>query len=350
MTEPIDRMNSDAGAGSLRWMEALLRMTGPRPPVPQETAARVKAAVREHWRAGISRRARARRMGIGIALAAAAALVASVGLVIWRSGSGAPAPALAGQIERVVVPAWAVPAGPEPGEPRRRLAGTGSVTAGTTIVTDRGGRIALRLESGHSLRLDEETSLLVLSGRAVVLHRGAVYVDSGSPYPSVGSIEIRTPVGALRDVGTQFQARWRDDRLHVRVREGTVRFGGAAGAVEVGRGHQLEVDSHGLLNTRAMERAAAAWEWIGEVAPAFPIGGRPLGQFLDWIERERGFGIRWEDARLGREATSIVLQGSIEGLTPEQALESVLATCGLRHRLEEEIIVIGRKSGTDDPL
>jgi hypothetical protein len=37
----------------------------------------------------------------------------------------------------------------------------------------------------------------------------------------------------------------------------------------------------------------------------------------------------------------IVLHGSIDGLTPEEALGAVLPTCGLTFRLEGERLIVG---------
>jgi hypothetical protein len=43
--------------------------------------------------------------------------------------------------------------------------------------------------------------------------------------------------------------------------------------------------------------------------------------------------VEFGDPRLARSAASIVLHGSIEGLTPVAAVETVLPACGLVHRV-----------------
>ena len=69
-----------------------------------------------------------------------------------------------------------------------------------------------------------------------------------------------------------------------------------------------------------------------------------LSVFLDWVAREGGWTIRFADEALRRSAPSIVLRGSIDGLTPEQALEAILPTCGLTHRIANGTVTIDRGS------
>ena len=52
---------------------------------------------------------------------------------------------------------------------------------------------------------------------------------------------------------------------------------------------------------------------------------------------------RTEAKYVGRPLTD-VLRGSIDGLTPEQALEAILPTCGLAHRIANGTVTIDRGS------
>ena len=54
------------------------------------------------------------------------------------------------------------------------------------------------------MRLDADTRLGLVSGSVLELHRGAVYVDSGA---LAQRLEIRTPFGIARNVGTRFDVR-----------------------------------------------------------------------------------------------------------------------------------------------
>jgi hypothetical protein len=70
------------------------------------------------------------------------------------------------------------------------------------------------------------------------------------------------------------------------------------------------------------------------------IEGRSLRQFLEWVARERGWILRFDSLATSAEADSIILDGSIDGLTLDQALEAVLATSRLTHRVDQGVLEI----------
>jgi len=67
-----------------------------------------------------------------------------------------------------------------------------------------------------------------------------------------------------------------------------------------------------------------------------------LSAFLDHLAREEAWVVRFESPDLARAASSIVLHGSIERLTAEDALKVALATSGLDYRLTGGELVIFR--------
>ena len=80
--------------------------------------------------------------------------------------------------------------------------------------------------------------------------------------------------------------------------------------------------------------AGPEWSWVDRLAEPFILEGATVTAFLEWIRREEGW--RWEiaDDALRARAGRIVLHGSIEGLTPEEALAAVLPASGLTYRRE----------------
>jgi ferric-dicitrate binding protein FerR (iron transport regulator) len=290
----------------------LLRATGRRPAPPAERAARVREAAWMHWRADRRQRLRRRVFWLGVAAAAACLLVAVV--VLQR-----PAATLAARIERAEPPA----------------SGTAGevLLAGTRLSTGAGGRVACRLESGHALRLDRATRVRLLSDRRVRLESGALYVDSAL---AQGHLEIGTPFGSVKDVGTQFLVRLGGEAMQVRVREGAVVLTGSSVTLEVREGQVLEIGAEGPV-LRADEDEEA-WAWVGEIAPTPAIEGRSAREFLDWAAREKGLSLRFESAELAEAASRTLLRGSIDGMTADQALTSVLPTCGMGHRVEGRVL------------
>jgi hypothetical protein len=72
------------------------------------------------------------------------------------------------------------------------------------------------------------------------------------------------------------------------------------------------------------------------------IEGLPLASFLESMSREHGWTLGYGDPSLGREAAGIVLHGSVEGLSPRDALDVTLRTSGLTYRLADGELVVFR--------
>jgi hypothetical protein len=72
------------------------------------------------------------------------------------------------------------------------------------------------------------------------------------------------------------------------------------------------------------------------------IEGRPVGEFLDWIARERGLQLTFEDPALYVTAAETGLNGSIDGMSLDQALEAVLPTCGMTHHIQNGTLTVLR--------
>ncbi len=339
----------DQGNGSTREppdplsdrIDALLRATGRRPAVAPDRAERVHAAVRAHWQAEVGRRVR-RRTVWAAALAAAATVVVAFGLGAWRRAGGPPSVATAGRVEIIVASAWSEPASGGSSVPRAALRPGDDIEVGWEVGTDDEARLAVRLTTGHSVRLDGGTRVRVLSERVFALDRGAVYVDSRGPDGTAQEpVEIRTRLGSIRDTGTQFEARLDGSSLRVRVREGAVFVDRDEGRLEVSAGLELEVSADGRTSRSERTAFGAEWSWIGEITPMMELEERSLREFLDWIVRERGLRLAFETDDLASSASGVVLSGSIQGMTLDQALESVLPTCRMRHRIDRDVLLVG---------
>jgi ferric-dicitrate binding protein FerR (iron transport regulator) len=202
--------------------------------------------------------------------------------------------------------------------------------------------VAARLGAGAFLRVDSGTQLRLESARELVLERGAVYLDTGSPDAGGATVVVRTSLGLVRDVGTQFQVRVEGTGVGVSVREGAARFEGKDASHEAPSGVRLTVHEDGTVTTREIPRSGPEWDWILEIASPFDLEGRRLGEYLGWVARETGLRIEYADPTIAADGESIILHGSIEGLRPEATLGIVLPTCGLDHTVSGEAVVLRR--------
>jgi ferric-dicitrate binding protein FerR (iron transport regulator) len=169
-----------------------------------------------------------------------------------------------------------------------------------------------------------------------------VYVDSGpeatSPHPA---LEISTPHGRVSHLGTQYEARLAGDSLVVSVREGRVSVARGADRVEGAAGERLVIGDDRPVERSLLASSAASWSWVGEIAPPYRLEGQTLRDFLDWAARETGRDVHYADDAARDDAAALELHGSVEGLTPEQALNAVLATTSLPVKLEPARIHVG---------
>lgn len=314
---------------------ALLRAAGPRPMPSAEAMAAARAAVEAEWRDATAARGRTRRpIGSYAGWAVAASIVvATVAVWMVRSNIESPVARVAslarveGQVEQDRGDGqWA------------QLATTDAVREGSRLRTSAGGRAALVLANGVEVRLDTATLIAFRDAGHASLAEGAVYVDSGAnPGPAARDLVLDTPAGKVRHLGTQYFARVSGDSLKVGVREGRVALAGPAGTAIGAPGEQLTI-ADGKLSRAPLARTADDWQWIADVTPPFDLEGRTVEEFLVWAARETGRTIVYATPEAGQQARTVTLSGSVEGLTPDAAIQAVLSTTSLKPEIGTERI------------
>lgn len=332
---PLDVDHTAPGAGAPDAIARVLRLAGPRPGVPEARRARVQAAVRAGWKAGVRRRTTRRRFVFWGALGTAACLLVVARLTLEnrsRQIVGDPVAVverLEGAASRTAV---------SPG----KLSVNDAVRSGEWIETDARARLALRFFDGTSVRVDAGSRARPLSPGVLELVRGAVYVDTGR---ESGRFEVRTEMAVARDIGTQFEVRLLDRALRLRVRTGAVELSDASRSVS-GRGGTEVVFSDSGAVTRPFSAHGPEWDWTAQIAPGVEIEGLSLAAYLEHLSREHGWTLRYADPALARDASAVALHGSVKNLSPREALDVVVATSGLSHRLEDGILTVSRESSS----
>jgi len=313
----------------------LLRLAGAPPDPSSERTARVLEAVHREWRVG--RRRRVVRRGAAIALLGVAA---SLAIAVWTNhrrtvtmpGNRVVATGQRALGQPLIVRQSNQSAAPEP------LSASSAVYPGDLIQTDNTSRAALLASDGSSVRIDRASRLRFLAPSVIEVLAGAAYVATreGSQ-----GFEVRTTLGAVRDVGTQFEVRLDASSLRLRVRSGKVELGRGATTTTAEAGTETMVTTTGIV-VRRMPAYGSEWAWTTDVAPAFAIEGRTLAAFLGHLAREEGWTLKYADAAVAASADRTILHGSIEGLRAEEALGVALATSGLQHRLSSGELLVSR--------
>jgi len=312
---------------------ALLAAAGPRVQPSHQAMADVRASVEAEWRATLATRQRRRHVAAwataaGVAVAAVAVWVARP-LVQSGHESVASLARVVGDVQQ------------NSGNGRwTPLATTDSLEPGVQLRTGTGGRAAIRLRDGVELRLDSRTLVALEDARHATLSSGAVYVDSGAmPGVPGPDFAIDTPAGTVRHLGTQYEARLVDSGLRVGVREGRVEIESPGGDVLGDAGEQLTLSNGQVVRSR-LAPTATDWDWVATITPPFSIEGRSVDAFLAWAGRETGRAVVYASPETARQARGVVLRGTVEGLTPDEAVVAVLSTTSLRPVVEAEHIRI----------
>jgi ferric-dicitrate binding protein FerR (iron transport regulator) len=289
--------------------------------------AEVRAAVEAEWRATVAAR-RTRQRTVSWAAAASVA-VAAVGIwIAWPMLQ--PGHTVAGTVARVVGDVQQDAGGGR----WTPLAAADSLEAGTRLRTGSTGRAALRLADGVELRLDSGSVIAFEDRDRARLSEGAAYVDSGTePKAASPSFALETDAGSVRHLGTQYEARIVDGALRVGVREGRVEIASRSRRVQGQAGEQL-VLRDGEVTRSQLPSNAAEWDWISSITPPFSIEGRSVDEFLAWAARETGRTIVYATPEAAQRAREVALRGTVEGLTPEEAVAAVLSTTSLHPSVE----------------
>lgn len=304
----------------------VLRASGAREKPSDELKAAVRASVHAEWRAVVARRSR-RRMWIALAASVA---IGALALWVGRSYLSQSGGEIVASVSRAAggvethsgfLHGW------------QAVASTQSVHSNEELRTGHDGRVALQLRDGVSLRLDHDTRVMFVDAGRIDIRSGAVYIDAGVVSSLAEHLRVGTPAGVVHHVGTQYEVRLvnGDGVTRIRVREGRVNLTPERGDVQTAQvGEQLLVSTSGEVQRAGISPADAEWQWAADAAPTFNIDGRPVREFLAWAGRELGREVVFTTPESETEADRAVLNGSVAGLSPAEALAAVLPTTRLR--------------------
>lgn len=311
-------------------------------PLSADAMARIRAAVEAEWCASVGQPRRRRWP-----YAAAASLLAVVALSAYLlSGRGAGA-------ERGDMVAHLVRF-ESPGVVEVHLLGDTQPLAEGAVLRagheySASGQALLQIEGGGNLRIAAGTEIEILARDDVMLKKGEFYVDIPHGTHASASFVARTSAGEFRHVGTQFALAVDDGETRLRVREGSVHWLAADGESTVGAGREVIFASGVRSAERAIDPAGHEWDWTAKSTPTFEIEDRPLGEFLEWVARESGRKLVLTDEQARKRIATIRMHGSVNGLTPLQALSAVMAATDLRYELPDGQIRVSFAGGTSPP-
>lgn len=306
----------------------IIRAAGRRADPPRDDYEKVYAAAHATWQ----RKTRARKARRWYALAAAAAFVA-LGAALWQS-MPTSAPEIGARLEIVR------------GTSEQRLPGEQDwipvkaemveMPEGTRLRTSGDGAIALRLDGGGSLRLDSDTSV-ILARSSIELDTGTIYFDSAGRHPD-RAVNVVTPFGTVRDIGTQFEVRTTVDALRVRVRSGSVVVVESPTAEPVSglAGEEIHLDVAGQISRRGFASDNPGWAWAEALASAPDFQTPSVLRYLTWIAEETGRALEFETESVRLQAELARFLGDPHDLPPTELLITISATSDFNCEITNE--------------
>lgn len=324
----------------------IIRLAGERPEIPLSVESRVYNRVQQEWRsstavpngdkvyAEVQKSWRRRTLGTQMMrwlVPAGVAATAILAFALLSVPQPEPVQSVA-TVSRVV----------GSGLLAQQFSAGSPVHIGDVITTAADEGLSLSLARHESLRIDANSRLRVDASDRFTLLAGRIYADTGQFVYRDKGLLIDTDFGNVSDIGTQFSVAVSGSALDVAVREGRVDVRNSQQTYAARMGERLTVDKAGTALLVELAPHDPTWAWVTDLAPSFDLAGKSLLEFLKWGARETGRILQFEsdDTRMFAMRTDV--HGSVEGLTPDQALEAILATTSVRYRIEADKIVISR--------
>ena len=310
---------------------ALIGAAGRRATPPDEAYQHVYTAAHDAWQAKVrSRRARTWQLAIAASVAVIALATAVIVQLVPRD---TPVVFTTASVIRGDVSMRA----PDSESWQPLVALQTPISVGTEIRTANNGRVALPLPASGSLRIDADSSITIAGTAEFRLAAGTLYIDSGDEMPD-RAYAIRTSLGTVRDIGTQFEVAAEPESLRVRVRDGAVSISGSGAQADVlgSAGEQIRVAVGGAVARSPFSPYDAAWAWAEALAGSPQVEGQTLVAFLDWVANETGRALRFDTPLTETRVRGVILHGDAAALSPLEALDVVLSTTDFRYALRDD--------------
>lgn len=317
----------------------LLQTAGSREEPPSEAYEQVLAATTLAWRDKV-RRNRRRRV---FAVAAAVASVAVIAGVILRQPAPVGPPVQVATSDHVIGDIAVLANGESDW---RSLGGPGfSLVAGARLRTGDESGIGVLMGPGVSFRVDESSEVWFETPARIHLVAGTVYLDSKPGTGERAPVEIITAAGSARHIGTQYELRYKDGGLRLRVREGRVMLRHDGADLPADEGVQLSIEPDGPVEESTVTRHDADWAWVQALAPAPYVSDQSLTGLLEWVERESGRDVHFARPELRDKAARTILHGNRGRLLPMEALAVMLQTTDFQYTVasDSEILIEERR-------
>lgn len=219
------------------------------------------------------------------------------------------------------------------------------IPADSLIETGTASRVGLNY-GGYTLRIDID-SRVTLHASAVHLAFGQVYASDPAQRIGLTQLNITTPQGSVKDIGTQFMVSVNEKGTVATVRRGVIQVatGNSEFLVEATPDSAARLWVKPMGEVQSMEVAATGedWRWIYALVEPFELDGKSIYEFLQWSVSETGGELVFTTASDELYARRVLLHGRATGLDPERAIITVLAATDLKAERQGDTLRISSR-------
>ncbi len=315
-------------------LEALFRHVSSRQRPPREVEQEIRESLHAEWaQQNRQRRVRKRTLSLAIAAAAILALFALTNTLRQPVNDG-QRPMLA-TVEKSSGDVFVQGAA----EQNSRLLESTKLHRGDVLSTIQAARIALSWSNGESVRIDQNSRVVLISKTEIELLSGSIYVDSAGAIIKGKAFRILTPSGPVTHIGTQYITTVAGADVTISVREGEVTIGSGRKKAVAMQGQKLHISEDGQQSISTIPIFGEDWQWTEQVAPGFDMEGRSLKELLDWVARETGRSVAYESTQSEIAAATTRLHGKLD-IAPLRAMELMIQTSDLTAVLHDGVILV----------
>lgn len=203
------------------------------------------------------------------------------------------------------------------------------------------GTLSIKLTSGLVVRAAPQSELMFDDAGHLNLEKGQLFVDSHAARVD-DPLVVETTLGNIRHLGTQYLVEYDRQQLAVAVREGMIALQKPSAVKPIATAAAGEQLSVSISAPQTIERARVdatdeRWKWIEVVPSPIDIDGARLDSFLQWYQRETGRRITLQNAD-----PDTRLNGSIAGLTPDEALAAIAIAAELNVVHKNDSVLVSK--------
>jgi hypothetical protein len=163
-----------------------------------------------------------------------------------------------------------------------------------------------------------------------------MYFDSMN---SAVGLDVRTEFGVIRHLGTQFIGRVDSQSLSVSVREGSVSIDGLYFHGVAKQRQRVTLRGSARPQVLSISPYGDEWSWIEVTAPPSDFNGKTIYEFLQWVARETGLTIEFDDPVVEGMVRIETLTGQVDA-APRIALRQRMLLSDLSYDIDHNKGVI----------